>query len=312
MRSALIQWLIDKAQTDERIHLLTADLGYSVLEPFQQRFEKRFINVGVAEQNMVGIASGLATEELRPYTYSIGIFPTFRCAEQIRNNIDYHNLPVVTCTVGSGVAYGNLGYSHHAIQDLSLMRSLPNMVIATPADPLQVTKILDWHYQNPCPMYLRLHKAGEPNLCSSQQPLQLGDLVQIYPDSKLPATTFSDKVCVLAVGFIADHVAALISSIAPRVPLYSVPLWGHPSLKTFVEKIKQFEAIITVEDHVLEGGFGSYVMEAISTSGVNVKVVPISFGSDIVGKVAQERTLIKSLLCKLEKNLLKSPSHFIN
>lgn len=309
MRTALIQWLIDKAQTDKRIHLLTADLGYSVLEPFQQHFEKRFINVGVAEQNMVGIASGLATEELLPYTYSIGIFPTFRCAEQIRNDIDYHRLPVVTCTVGSGVAYGNLGYSHHAIQDLSLMRSFPNMVIATPADPLQVTMILDWHYRNPCPMYLRLHKAGEPNLCFSQQSLQLGDLIQIYPDSNSLGSTFSRNACILVVGFIAHEVAKLISSIAQGIPLYSVPLWGHPSLKRFVEKIEQFETIITVEDHVLEGGFGSYVMEAISTSEKNVRVVPISFGSDIVGKVAQERTLLRSLLHKLEEELLRLPSH---
>jgi len=309
MRNAFVKWLIDKAQADERVYLLTADLGYSVLELFQQRFENRFINVGVAEQNMVGIASGLATEGLRPYTYSIGIFPTFRCAEQIRNDIDYHGLPVVTCTVGSGVAYGNLGYSHHAIQDLSLMRSLPNMVIATPSDPSQVTMILDWHYKNPCPMYLRLHKAGEPSLRLSKQPLQLGDLIQIYPDAENSHRTYADKVCVLVVGFIADQVATLISSLAPSVPLYCVPLWGQSSLKKFVEKVEQFEMVITVEDHILEGGFGSYVMEAMSTSSKDIKVVPISFGSDIVGKVAQERTLLGSLLCRLEIELLRLASH---
>jgi len=308
MRNALVQWLVDKAETDQRIHLLTADLGYSVLEPFQKRFEKRFINVGVAEQNMVGIASGLATEGLRPYTYSIGIFPTFRCAEQIRNDIDYHGLPVVTCAVGSGVAYGNLGYSHHAIQDLSLMRTLPNMVIATPADPLQVTKILDWHYQNPCPMYLRLHKTGEPGLCASQQSLQLGDLIQIYPEPKFLSRKLSQNVCILVVGFIADQVATLVSSVAPGVPLYSVPLWGHKSLKRFAEEVEQFDVVITVEDHVLEGGFGSFVMEAISTSRRNTRVVPIAFGSDIVGKVAQEKTLLRSLLHKLNEELLEIAS----
>jgi len=305
MRNALVRWLIDKGQADERIFLLTADLGYQVLEPFQQRFEKRFINVGVAEQNMVGIASGLATEGLRPYTYSIGIFPTFRCAEQIRNDIDYHGLPVVTCTVGSGVAYGNLGYSHHAIQDLSLMRSLPNMVIATPTDPSQVTMILDWHYMNPCPMYLRLHKAGEPSLRLSKQPLQLGDLIQIYPDTRNLHRSYSDKVCILAVGFVADQVATLVSSIAPSVPLYSVPLWGQSSLKKFVERIELFEIVITVEDHILQGGFGSFVMEAIAAFGKDIKVVPISFGSDIVGKVAKEKTLLRSLLSRLEIELTK-------
>ena len=164
MRKALIEWLVERASERQDICLLTADLGYSVIEPFSEAFSERFVNVGVAEQNMVGIASGLALNGLRPYTYSIGIFPTFRCAEQLRNDIDYHHLPVVTCTVGSGVAYGNLGYSHHAIQDLALMRSLPNTLIATPSDPQQVRQVLDWHLENPCPLYLRLHKAGEQSL----------------------------------------------------------------------------------------------------------------------------------------------------
>jgi transketolase len=185
------------------------------------------------------------------------------------------------------------------------------MVIATPADPSQVIKILDWHYQNPCPMYLRLHKAGEPSLCFSHQslPLQLGDLIQIHPDSAILDRVYTDNVCVLAVGFIADQVATLVSSIAPSVPLYAVPLWGHPSLKKFVKNVERFKTVITVEDHVLEGGFGSFVMEAISTSGKDIRVVPISFGSDIVGKVAQERTLLTSLLYRLEKELIKLASY---
>ena len=182
MRNNFINWLIAKSRSDNRIFLLTADLGYSVVEPFQQVFPDQFINVGVAEQNMTGIAAGLATEGFLPFTYSIGVFPTFRCAEQIRNDIDYHNLPVVTCTVGSGVAYGNLGYSHHAIQDISIMRSLPNMVIATPADPSEVVAILDWYYSNPCPMYLRLHKAGEPQIPHSLKGLKIGSLQHLNQD----------------------------------------------------------------------------------------------------------------------------------
>ena len=304
MRNSLVRWLIEKAQADDRIQLLTADLGYSVLEVFQNRFEDKFFNVGVAEQNMVGIAAGMATEQLRPYTYSIGIFPTFRCAEQIRNDIDYHNLPVVTCTIGSGVAYGNLGYSHHAIQELALMRTLPNMVIATPADPSQVVGILDWHYKNPCPMYLRLHKAGEPSLNFAANSIQLGTLRQIYSAETSPAAVFSDKICILTFGFIAEQVASMASVISPSIPVYSVPLWGRPALSQFIEEIKDFETIITVEDHVLEGGFGSYVMEAISFSGQRSRVMPVALDSDVVGKVAQEKTLLTPLLNKLNDILL--------
>ena len=164
MRNRLIKWLEEKARNHEEIVLITGDLGYSVIEPFVEKHRSNFINAGVAEQNMTGISAGLALEGLRPYNYSIGIFPTFRCAEQIRNDIDYHNLPVVICAIGSGVAYGNLGYSHHAIQDLALMRSMPNMLIGTPSDPEEVERILDYQFDNKSPLYMRLHKAGEPIL----------------------------------------------------------------------------------------------------------------------------------------------------
>ena len=253
---------------------------------------------------MVGIAAVMATEQLRPDTYSIGIFPTFRCAEQIRNDIAYHNLPVVTSTVGSGVAYGNLGYSHHAIQELAIMRALPNMVIATPADPNEVIKILVWHYENPCPMYLRLHKAGERNLNYSDPSMRLGELKQIHSTDIYSAVALSRKVCVLAIGFIAEKVATLVAESAPAVPVYSVPLWGQPALRKFIEQMSSFDTIVTVEDHVLEGGFGSYVMEAISLTGQRSRVVPGAFDSDVVGKVAQEKTLLTPLFDKLNDILL--------
>ena len=109
-------------------------MGYNVVEPFAKKFPKQFYNVGVAEQNMMGIAAGLAIEGHHVFVYSIGNFPTFRCAEQIRNDIDYHNLPVTIVNVGGGVGYGNLGYSHHSIQDYGLMRLFPNMLISSPGN----------------------------------------------------------------------------------------------------------------------------------------------------------------------------------
>ena len=303
MRSALIKWLVAKSKADHRIHLLTADLGYSVVEPFQVAVADRFINVGVAEQNMTGIAAGLASERLLPYTYSIGIFPTFRCAEQIRNDIDYHKLPVVTCTVGSGVAYGSLGYSHHAIQDISLMRSLPNMVIATPSDPKQVVEILDWHYNNLCPMYLRLHKAGEVSLGRENGSLGLGVMQQICPSSAVAPYIYTHKICVIAVGFMAEKTAALVHRYTPHIPIYTVPLWGQPALKKIIDKVQGFQKIITVEDHILEGGFGSYVMEGLAARHESREVIPFTLDSDVVGKVAKEQTLLDPLFRKLEFTL---------
>lgn len=301
MRNRLVEWLIAKAKHDPRIILLTADLGYSVLEEYVDEHPDRFLNVGVAEQNMAGVASGLAMEGFLPYTYSIGIFPTFRCAEQIRNDIDYHRLPVVTCSIGSGVAYGNLGYSHHAIQDLSLMRSLPNMVIATPSDPTEVASILEWHYNNPCPMYLRLHKAGEATLGYDTQVMSLGGMRRLTQQHTRAQDDLEDKeTCIITIGFLAKNVLDIVANSSKCIPVFSLSLWGQPAREAFLRQIQGFTTIITVEDHVLEGGFASYVMESLSLGGIKADVLPVALSSNVVGSVASESTLLNPLLQKLE------------
>jgi len=303
MRNALINWLMHKAEICDDIFLITGDLGYSVVEPFAETYKSQFLNAGVAEQNMTGIAAGLALEGFRPYTYSIGIFPTFRCAEQIRNDIDYHNVPVVICAIGSGVAYGNLGYSHHAIQDLSLMRSLPNMLIATPSDPEEVIQILDYQFKNPAPLYLRLHKAGEESLLSSCEEIQPGKLQKIWPIQNANVDDPLNKTCILCVGHIACKVLELFKANGLPYPIYTVPLWGGVATKYFSQQITQYETIITVEDHVLEGGFGSYTLEVVAKYRLNVRVLPIAFQRDVVGKAAKEETLLRPLIADLFSHL---------
>ncbi|MFM1975793.1 MAG: hypothetical protein RL145_639, partial [Pseudomonadota bacterium] len=159
MRNAFIDELVSLAEKFDHIALMVGDLGWSVVEPFAERFPDRFINAGIAEQNMAGMAAGMASEGYHVFTYSIANFPTFRCAEQIRNDVDYHNLPVTTVSVGGGLAYGSLGYSHHAVQDYALMRTMPNMLIAAPGDPLEVRACLRYLVNHPQPSYLRIGKA---------------------------------------------------------------------------------------------------------------------------------------------------------
>ncbi len=174
MRNAFIDELINQADINDRVMLIVGDLGYSVIEPFAKRFPKQFINAGVAEQNMMSLAAGLASEGYHVFVYSIGIFPTFRCAEQIRNDIDYHQLPVTIVTVGGGLAYGNLGYSHHAVQDYGLMRLMPNMLIASPGDPMEVRACMRYISQNKQPTYLRLGRSGELCIHSSVPEIRPG------------------------------------------------------------------------------------------------------------------------------------------
>jgi len=138
MRTEFIKELCEIAETDDRIWLLTSDLGYSVLEQFYNLFPKRYINVGVAEQNMTGIAAGLAMCGKVAFTYSIANFPTLRCVEQIRNDVCYHNVDVKIVAVGGGLVYGALGMTHHGTEDLAIMRALPNMTVIAPGDPVEV------------------------------------------------------------------------------------------------------------------------------------------------------------------------------
>lgn len=302
MRNKFINWLCEQAREDERIIFLTADLGYSVIEPFQNEFPNRCINVGVAEQNMVGIAAGLASEGFLPYTYSIGIFPTFRCAEQLRNDIDYHNLPVLTSTVGSGVTYGALGYTHHAIQDLALMRSLPNMVIATPSDPIEVKLILNWHKSNPCPLYLRMHKAGDKSLHLSEPIIELGKPLEINsPKNK----ELNSDTCILVAGYLAKETLD-IEIINNSMKVFSMPLWGNPACGKLNSFLSSYKKIISLEDHLLAGGFSSWLLEETVRNSIDTKILPVTLPSEAIGKVASEKTLIKPIFDKLIYNIQKN------
>ena len=149
MRNTFINYLTECAETNDKIILIVGDLGYSVVEDFQRKFPNRFFNAGICEQSMASMAAGLASEGYHVFIYSIANFPTFRCAEQLRNDVGYHNNSVTVVSVGGGLSYGNLGYSHHAIQDLGLMRLFPEFLIAAPGDPIETEMCLKFILANP-------------------------------------------------------------------------------------------------------------------------------------------------------------------
>ena len=177
MRTAFCNILIEMARQDERIWLLTGDLGYSVLEPFAKEFPFRFINTGVAEQNMTGIATGLSLSGKIAFTYSIANFPTIRCLEQIQNDVCYHKANVKIVAVGGGLCYGTAGFSHHATEDLAIMRALPGMIVTAPADALESAQITRFAITTPGPFYIRLGKNNEPIVHAGPPELHLGEPV---------------------------------------------------------------------------------------------------------------------------------------
>lgn len=163
MRDAFIAELCIAAQQNPNLILITGDLGFGVLDSFIKNNPKQFINAGIAEQNMMGVAAGLALSGKKVYVYSIGIFPTIRCLEQIRNDVIYHKCDVKIISVGAGFSYGQLGMSHHALEDIGVIRALPGIKIYSPSTIEEVKTSMKTQLKESCPSYLRLDKTkAEP------------------------------------------------------------------------------------------------------------------------------------------------------
>lgn len=261
MRTAFIKTLFDIAKQDERINLIVGDLGYSVVEPFQKEFPSRFINAGVAEQNMTGMAAGLALSGKIVFTYSIANFPTLRCLEQIRNDICYHNANVKIVAVGGGFAYGALGMTHHATEDLAIMRSLPNLLVVAPGDPVEARLATQAIVEHEGPCYLRLGKAGEPKVHQTEPDFKLGKAIQIKDGTDITLIATGGML------FNTLKAAEKLEEQGISVRLLSMhtvkPLDTEAVLKAAVET----SAIFTIEEHSIIGGLGGAVSETLAEPG---------------------------------------------
>jgi transketolase len=266
MRSTFVTTLLEVAEQDPNVWLLCGDLGYSILEAFQQRFPERFCNVGVAEQNMAGIAAGLAHSGKTVFIYSIGNFPTFRCLEQLRNDVCYHGADVKVVAVGAGFAYGDQGYTHHALEDVAIMSVLPNLEIFVPCDPVEVRLATRAISISRKPAYLRLSRAGEPVLA------------RIEPsDPRRPHfLREGDEVVLLTSGAIAANCLAAADTLAGeglRAGVVSVPCL-KPFDTDFVTRLAgDYRLMVTVEEHILRGGLHAAVVAALASCATRPPVL---------------------------------------
>jgi transketolase len=233
------------------------------------------------------MAAGLASEGFHVFIYSIANFPTFRCAEQLRNDVGYHNLSVTVVTVGGGLAYGNLGYSHHAIQDLGLMRLFPEFEIASPGDPIETEMCLEYLLKNPGPSYLRLKKAGEPNYNLVSKELRAGIWNEIIASK-------NNKIFLATSGGL--NIAQQLKNANNKYSdygIYTCPLWGAKFKEIQQKQIDFFDEIITVEDHLLDCGFGSWIRESVTNPESHIKLTNRAFSQNVIGKVGSEDYLLK-------------------
>ena len=254
MRTAFIDQLIKEARLNDKIFLLVGDLGYNVVEPFAMEFPDRFQNVGIAEQNMAGIAAGLAMTGYNVYFYSIGNFPTLRCIEQIRNDIAYHYANVKIVAVGGGYAYGDLGATHHATEALGMMRTIPNMVVCSPSDPLETRVLTTLSSSFDGPMYIQLGKAGEQLIRSELSNYIIGDIV--------PYRIAGNHEALLVTGSIAS--AIVTEENNQDKDIYTVPFIKPLNINAVKQIAEKYELITVIEEHQRSAGVGSAVVEVVN------------------------------------------------
>jgi transketolase len=247
---------MEAAANDPRIMLITGDLGFGVLDEFEKRFPRQYLNAGVAEQNMTAVATGAALEGHVVFTYSIGNFPTLRCLEQLRNDAFYHGASVKVVSVGGGYSYGQLGMSHHATEDLSIMRALPGVTVCAPGSAYETSVLLNELIARPGPAYFRLERGSPDFQDSAPPPCELGKA----------RTLREGRDCtIIASGGIVSEAVAAAELLASQSRLSCRVLSVH-TLKPFdTESIARAAAetgaIVTVEENTILGGLGSAVAE---------------------------------------------------
>ncbi len=270
MRDAFVKRLGELAADDPRIMLIVGDIGFGVVAEFGERFPKQFLNAGVAEQSMVGIAAGMASAGRRPFVYSIANFPTLRPLEQIRNDVCYHNLGVTIVSVGAGLAYGSLGYTHHAVEDIAILRSLPNMRVFSPADALEVRASVDVVMSTPGPAYIRLGKNREPVIHAAEPDLSTGAPVLVREGTDV--TLISTGAIIVQ----ALEVASALEAEGVSVRVLTCPVIKPLNADAIREASAGTAGIVTLEEHTLHGGMGSAVLEAFAVRGWREPILPLA------------------------------------
>jgi len=285
MRVAFIDTLIDCARENSNIWLLIGDVGFGLVEPFQAEFPDRFVNVGVAEQNMVGVAAGLALSGKVVFCYTFASFAVTRCLEQVRNDVCYHNANVKIVGGGGGLIFGSLGMSHHATEDIAIARALPNMTVIAPCDAIQTKLATKAIAESESPCYLMLAKAGDSITYNKMPKFKIGEAIK-FRDGK--------DVALMATGGIASEVLAAAELLAKDG--IECRVLGFHTVKPidYVEigySILNTKLIVTIEEHNLDGGFGSAVAEEIMDMGFSTKLVRIGMENRFCTEVGSQQYL---------------------
>ena len=284
MRAVFNKTLLEIAKKDKRIHMVLADIGFGEIEPFRDTFPERYYNVGVAEQNMTGVASGIAMEGNIAVTYSIANFPTLRCLEQIRNDVCYHNANVKIVIIGGGVSYGALGMSHHSTEDLAIMRALPNMVIEVPCDNYEAIAATHAMIDYDGPFYYRCGYKGEKDIHAGPIDFKIGK-ANVVSEGKDITLMFCGPI-----GSEVVEAAEMLKKDGINCRVVSMHTIKPIDKDMILDSAKNTGGIVTVEEHNLMGGLGSAVAEVLCDENVMpAKFKRLAFPDVNVAKIGGQK-----------------------
>ena len=291
MRNAFADELTRLGDEDSRIVMLSGDIGNRLFDKFKARHPSRFFNCGVAEANMMGVAAGMGINGLRPVAYSIAPFVTTRCLEQIRTDICYHEAPVTIVAVGGGLSYAGLGPTHHACEDISFLRSIPNMVVVCPGDAHEVRGALRAAMRQHRPVYIRIGKKGEPLVHPGP--------IAAFEIGKAITIADGEDVCLLSTGNMLPEAMDAARELKERgisagvVSFHTVKPLDEARLR---EAFGRFRLVATIEEHSLIGGFGAAVAEWLVDTGTNPTSL-LRFGTpDAFFKKSGEQAYAREML----------------
>jgi transketolase len=291
VRNSFANAFYELAKNDRRIYLVVADITAAAgVASFQKESPERFLNVGVAEQMMIGMAAGLALRGCIPFAYTIATFTIYRPFEQVRVDCAYQNLPVKLVGVGAGVNYSTLGGTHHAQEDVAIMSAVPNMSVLAPCDPAETAAATRECIGIPGPVYLRLGKAGEPDLTSAApDPFRLGKIRFIKQGA---------DICFLSYGPItkmgrdvAERIEKEKSKSCAVVSVHSIKPLDIEGIKAVLAK---FPVVIVIEEHAPQGGLGSRVKEIAWDSGARCRLETFSLRDEFVHVYGSHADLLKA------------------
>lgn len=288
MRNTIINRITDLAQKNKDVFLATGDAGFVVLDEFKKSFPDRFLNLGIAEQNMISFSAGLALVGYKVFLYNIIPFLLYRCYEQVRNDICYQCLPVTLVGTGSGVTYAPAGVTHYSVEDIAIARTLPNLVILSPSDAIQAERCIEYAFKSKKPVYIRVAKSGEPAIAKD-----------CPKDIEEPILIKEGKgVAVLFHGSIGYEVIKAIEDFKNSPAIISIPMIQPLNFNFLLRKLKNVNTLITVEEHFIEGGLGSIIADWILKERLSFRLKKLGIKNEFIHAVKDNPAMrIKYGIC---------------